>query len=74
MFNNTDINYKIFRGFTFAEVLITLGVIGVVSAITMPTLIQKHQEQRTIAQLQKVYSTFTVCKLTKFIKMGIVAN
>jgi prepilin-type N-terminal cleavage/methylation domain-containing protein len=28
-----------FRGFTLAEVLITLGIIGVVAAMTMPTLI-----------------------------------
>ena len=28
------------KAFTLAEVLVTLGVIGVVSAITMPTLIQ----------------------------------
>ena len=32
-------------GFTLAEVLITLGVLGVVAAVTMPTLIQKHKEQ-----------------------------
>lgn len=30
--------------FTLAEVLITLGVIGVVAAITMPTLIQNHRK------------------------------
>lgn len=28
--------------FTLAEVLITLGIIGVVTAITIPTLIQKY--------------------------------
>lgn len=32
-------------GFSLAEVLITLGVIGVVAAMTMPTLIQNHQKQ-----------------------------
>lgn len=31
--------------FTLAEVLITLGIIGVVAAITLPTLIQQHQKQ-----------------------------
>ena len=30
--------------FTLAEVLITLGVIGVVAAMTMPTLIQNHKK------------------------------
>ena len=32
------------KGFTLAEVLITLGIIGVVAAITMPTLINKQKE------------------------------
>lgn len=45
--------------FTLAEVLITLGVIGVVAAITMPVIIQKIEEQRTINQLSKVYSTLS---------------
>lgn len=27
------------KGFTLAEVLITLGIIGIVSALTLPTLI-----------------------------------
>ena len=45
-------------GFTLAEVLITLGVIGVVAAITMPTLIQHHQKQATVTQLKKAYSEF----------------
>ena len=40
------------KAFTLAEVLITLGVIGVVSAITMPTLIQNQQEKVLINQLK----------------------
>lgn len=43
-------------GFTLAEVLITLGVIGVVAAITMPTLVQKHQEKVTVNKVLKSYS------------------
>lgn len=31
-------------GFTLAEVLITLGIIGVVAALTMPTIIANHQK------------------------------
>lgn len=31
--------------FTLAETLITLGIIGIVSAITIPTLIQRHKLQ-----------------------------
>ena len=36
-----------------AEVLITLGVIGVVAAMTMPTLIQNYQKKAWTTQLQK---------------------
>ena len=39
-------------GFTLAEVLITLGIIGVVAAMTLPTLIQKQQEKVLLNQLK----------------------
>lgn len=42
--------------FTLAEVLITLGIIGVVAAITMPTLITKIQDRQHIAKWKKEYS------------------
>lgn len=32
----------IFRAFTLAEVLITLGIIGIVAAMTLPALISKN--------------------------------
>ena len=43
-------------GFTLAEVLITLGIIGVVAAITIPTLISNYQKTQYVAQLKKVYA------------------
>ena len=42
--------------FTLAEVLVTLGIIGVVSAMTVPTLIQNYQRQSYVTQLHKVYN------------------
>lgn len=42
--------------FTLAEVLITLGIIGIVAAMTMPTLIQKNNEKATITKLKKFMS------------------
>ena len=47
--------YKKFA-FTLAEVLITLGVIGVVSALTMPTLIKHYQQHETVNRLKQTYS------------------
>lgn len=44
------------KAFTLAEVLITLGIIGVVAAMTMPTLIQKQQDVATVSRLEKAYS------------------
>ncbi|MBO6088137.1 type II secretion system protein [bacterium] len=43
-------------GFTLAEVLITLGVIGVVAAITMPILIKNYQRHVWVNQLKANYS------------------
>ena len=44
------------RAFTLAEVLVTLGIIGVVSAMTVPTLMQNHQRKSYVTQLHKVYN------------------
>lgn len=46
-------------GFTLAEVLITLGIIGVVAALTIPTLISNHQKKVYVNQLKKAYNTIT---------------
>jgi len=43
-------------GFTLAEVLITLVIIGVVAAITVPTLITKYHEEQTVSKVTKAYS------------------
>ena len=40
-----------------AEVLITLGIIGVVAAITLPTLVANYQKTVWVNQLKKTYST-----------------
>ena len=47
---------KIKFGFTLAEVLITLGIIGVVAAMTIPTLISKNQKRVIEAKLKEDYS------------------
>ena len=45
------------KAFTLAEVLITLGIIGIVAAMTLPTLVQKNNEKVTITKLKKIYSS-----------------
>ena len=45
------------KGFTLAEVLITLGIIGVVAALTMPALIGNYQKKVVVERLKKVYAT-----------------
>lgn len=43
--------------FTLAEVLITLGIIGVVAALTIPTLMANHRRQVAETRLEKFYTT-----------------
>ena len=49
-------NYKSRKGFTLAEVLITLGIIGVVAAITIPTLISNYKQKTLDNQFKKSYA------------------
>ena len=41
--------------FTLAEVLITLGIIGIVAAMTIPTLITKYEKKHTAARLADTF-------------------
>lgn len=45
------------QAFTLAEVLITLGIIGVIAALTMPILIKSYQNKQKSVALKRVYST-----------------
>lgn len=55
--NQADLeNNRKHSGFTLAEVLITLGIIGVVAAMTIPNLITAHQKRVTVTKLQKAIS------------------
>ena len=44
------------HGFTLAEVLITLAIIGVVAALTIPTIISNYNKKVTLTRLQKTYT------------------
>ncbi len=47
---------RIKNGFTLAEVLITLGIIGVVAAITIPVLMTKMQKKVSATKLIQTYA------------------
>jgi prepilin-type N-terminal cleavage/methylation domain-containing protein len=44
------------NGFTLAEVLITLAIIGVVAALTIPSVVKNYQKTQTTAKLRKAWS------------------
>lgn len=46
------------KAFTLAEVLITLGIIGIVAAMTLPVVIGNYQKKVTAAKVKKFYSMF----------------
>ncbi len=60
---------KVNMGFTLAEVLITLGIIGVVAAMTIPTLISNIQEAHFHAKWKECYSI-----LNNAFKMTVAEN
>ena len=58
--------------FTLAEVLITLGIIGVVAAMTLPTLMAKYRENVTMSKLKKAYTTLAQAQLMSISENGDV--
>ena len=45
--------------FTLAEILITLGIIGVVAAITLPSVVQKIDDRQNIVKWKKAFSVIS---------------
>lgn len=45
------------KAFTLSEVLITLSIIGIVAAMTLPSLINKYKETVTVTKVKKIYTT-----------------
>ena len=44
------------KGFTLSEVLITLGIVGVVAVLTVPGVMKNYKSRLYTAQLQKAYA------------------
>lgn len=47
------------QGFTLAEVLITLGIVGVVAVLSIPSVMNNYHNRVYTAQLQKSYAQIT---------------
>lgn len=62
-------------GFTLAEVLLTLSIIGVVSTMTVPSLISSIDERELQAQAKKAYNTLQSAITMKYaVSMKTTAN
>lgn len=59
------------KGFTLSEVLITLVVIGVVAAITVPTLFSYYLQQVLKSSLEKNYSVLQQALLRYYADNGV---
>ena len=70
-YNSSMKNYnKRKRAFTLAEVLITLGIIGVVAALTIPTLISNYNKRQTVTKLKQTYSILSQALTMAQVKEG----
>jgi len=65
---------KSHKNFILAEVLITLVIVGIIAAITVPVIITGYQKKQTCIQLKKIYSE--LCQAVKLSEAqnGIMSN
>ena len=61
--------YKI-KAFTLAEVLITIGIIGLVAALTFPSIIGYYQKKVLKEQFKVAYSMFSQLLLKSEVDLG----
>ena len=60
--------------FTLAEVLITLGIIGVIAALTLPNLITQYQKNATVQGLKVAYSLLSQAVQKSISENGEIDN
>jgi len=60
------------KGFTLAEVALTLALIGVIAAMTIPTMIHNTNKKSTIEQLKKSTSTLNQAVYNSTLTAGLV--
>ena len=60
--------------FTLAETLITIGIIGIVASMTLPSLIQDHREKETVAKLKKINSILSQALVSAIDESGTTVD
>lgn len=58
-------------GFTLAEILITIGIIGVVAALTIPSLINNYRRNELRTRFKKASSTIEQAVLSTAVEFGM---
>jgi len=66
--------HKSTKGFTLAEVLVTLAIIGVVAALTIPTLISNTSKQRYTVALKKQVAVLNESLQTTIAELAVDAK
>ena len=62
------------NAFTITETLITLGIIGIVAALTIPSLVTNYQKKQTATHLKKTFSTLKQATEAAKVDYGDVKN
>ena len=62
------------QAFTLSEVLITLGIIGIIAAMTLPSVIADARKKSTAAHLKKFYNTINNAVQFAIAENGDVEN
>ncbi len=62
------------KAFTMAEVLITIGIIGVVAAMTLPGVIKNYERKETETRLQRAYSIINQAFMAAQAKHGEIKD
>ncbi len=71
-YNSGMKNYSSRKGFTLAEVLITIGIIGIVAAITIPTIIANYKQKTLDNQFKKSYALINQALLNAQSQFGYI--
>jgi len=62
------------KGFTLAEVLITLAIIGIIAAITIPSIVANHQKRELETRFAKAYRTANQAVNLSSVNHGSIEN